>query len=131
MEKGRNIYQCLKYCLADTIDHYLYECALVQKCWQHFYSWWNRLHGVNMNLQTLYIFGIPNVDNDVIMNAFYFCIRYVKYYVYKCKINSLHLCFEKFKIHLRDRLEYEICIAVHENNLNRFLLLWNTVVDNL
>ena len=35
--------------LVDTIEHYCYECALVQMCWQHFYTWWNSLHGVNMN----------------------------------------------------------------------------------
>ena len=53
------------------------------------------------------IFGIPNVDNDIIINAFNVGILYAKYYVYKCKIKSLHFCFEEIQIHLRYRLEYE------------------------
>ena len=53
------------------------------------------------------VFSIANVEKDTIINALHFCILYAKYYVYKCKIKSIHFGFEEFKIHLRGKLEYE------------------------
>ena len=70
-----------------------------------------------MDMHVMAEINEDDVDNDIIITAFNIFILYAKYYVYKCKINSVRFCFEEFKIHLRDRLENEKCIAVQENTL--------------
>ena len=69
----------------DTIEHYFYECDIVQKLWNSLY-----IHyiagGIDMDLN--YLGGINNPEKDMVINTLNFCVLYEKYYIYIYKLNS-------------------------------------------
>ena len=116
----------------DSIEHFLVQCSHLENFWMSFFTWWKTVYDVLINVKTLdIIFGINNTEHDIVLNSLNFCILYAKYFIYKCKINSIGISFHHFKNELKNRIEYEKCILIKENKLDVYVEQWQAVFNSL
>ena len=113
----------------DTVEHHLFLCTNLQHFWQQLFNWFYVKSNLRMNFSvTDVIFGIHNSNNDIILNAFNFCILLAKDFIYNCKINQKNISFDDYIRKLLFRIDIERHIATSCNKLEEFQLTWNNFV---
>ncbi len=124
--------ECVVCKQVDTIEHFIYDCRDVQHFWNTLFDWLENLYNVRMILSILdIIFGIANVNDDIIFDVYNFCILFAKFYIYECKIKSRVCIFEQFLRILKIRVDIEKCIAIKDDNLKNFLNMWEVIYTKL
>ena len=123
---------CIDCHTTDNIEHFLVQCSHLEYFWRSFFTWWKTVYDTVINVSPLdIIFGINNPEHDIVLNSLNFCILYAKYFIYKCKINSLGISFRHFKSELKNRIEYEKCILIQENRIDVYVEQWLSVFNSL
>ena len=89
----------------DTIEHYLYWCVSTNTMWKQIFNWWNHATRIVMPIScNEIIFGLPNPNNDIVINHYNYVILQAKYYIYKCKQSNNELCLYQFLLSLKNAL---------------------------
>ena len=82
-----------------------------------------------MNLSVIdIIFGIDNENNDDILHVFNYTILFAKSFVYNCKIKDKAVRFLEYKASLLTRLEVEKHLAIAQNKLDNFNIVWSSML---
>ncbi len=118
------------YCgLTDTIEHFLYKCNVTKSLWECFFDWLQSVLNIYVQCSILdIIFGITNPDKDCIIRILNFCIIFVKYFIYKSKINTKELSLNRLKQELRYRIMCEKCILIQQNKISEYYKIWHPIL---
>ena len=123
---------CIQCQSVDTIEHFLVKCSQIENFWLSFFTWWKTVYDVVIEVNDLdIIFGINNPEHEVVLNSLNFCILFAKYFIYKCKINSIGISFLHFKRELKNRIEYEECLLTQENRIEIYVEQWQSLFNSL
>jgi hypothetical protein len=81
------------YCTErDTITHFLYDCNITFNLWQSIMKWWDCTFNMYIPITSHEIlFGIPNENEEQIVNLYNYMILHAKYYIYIYKKKGLTL----------------------------------------
>ena len=116
----------------DTIDHFLFLCPNTTLFWQSVFTWWKSLFEFSLNLTVLeIIFGIPNVNEDIIINMYNMVILYAKYYIYVTKKTRGQLQLFEFILDLKQELILKRNYQAENNRLKSFNRKWGELYDLL
>ena len=89
----------------DTIAHFLYECSAIHILWNSIFNWWNCSFNLNIPLSIHEIlFGIPNLNDELIIVHYNYVLLYAKYYIYLFKKKGQILDFYEFMVNLKQEL---------------------------
>ena len=89
----------------DTIEHMLIYCSETYQFWQRIFKWWAESMKVWFEVGTYEIlFGIPNENDESLVNQLNYFIMNAKYYVYKRKKAGKDLLNFEFLIEVKKRL---------------------------
>jgi hypothetical protein len=89
----------------DTIEHMLIYCSETYKFWQRIFNWWADNINVWFEVGTYeIIFGIPNENDENLVNQLNYFIIHAKYYVYKTKKAGKALLDYDFLLDIKNRL---------------------------
>jgi hypothetical protein len=89
----------------DTIEHMLIYCSETYQFWQRIFKWWAESINVWFEVGTYeIIFGIPNENDESLVNQLNYFIMNAKYYVYKNKKAGKALLDYEFLIEVKKRL---------------------------
>ncbi len=114
----------------DDIIHYFVDCDRVVYFWESVIEWWEQMHDhkCQLTLNGLnIIFGI--LDPTQTADALNFCLLLAKWYIFRCKYLDQYIFFYSFLSELKNRLIIEKCIAVKNNKLSKFEMVFN--ISNL
>ena len=96
------------------------------------FCWWYTVSDTTIHCFVLdIIFGIANPEKNVILNVLNFLIMFVKYFVYKTKLNSKELNIVHLKYELRDRIVFEKSILFQQNKCDEFYNVWYPIHTSL
>jgi hypothetical protein len=73
----------------DTIEHFFLKWERNNLFWQEILEWWKNETDTNIQLQTYEIlFGLPNDEQDPILNQLNYILQMARYYIYKCNVSK-------------------------------------------
>lgn len=104
----------------DTIDHFLFECPIVQTFWKEIVEWFDREADIQLSVSLrAFLFGVPNtVPQAKIIN---FVLLFTKFFVYRQKLfHQGSLCLLHFLKELRLRLQVEKYLNTIEDKRHLF-----------
>jgi hypothetical protein len=110
----------------DDLLHYLYECNQNAVFWSRFSNWWQDITDVNIQLDRKTIMVGCTEDTEGALNA---CILIAKWHIYKSKLNSEQIFFYKFLCELKYALVIEKNIALRNNTLAKYNVLWQKIEE--
>ena len=116
----------------DDIFHYFHNCKHVQIIWQSLSNLLYDIYQVRLNLSVYHtVFGIVNLNDDIILDIYNCVILLTKRYIYECKkeentISFIILCAE-IK-HYIDVLKIVMC---KNNKSNEFNRKWQPILLNI
>ena len=116
----------------DTLEHYFFHCPSLGKFWRNFKTWWTQVTRVNINLGILDILlGVPNYNNDTLIDALNFCILFAKYFIHKNKKENQGTSLEEYKQLLKKRLDTEKYILYTKEKNLIFEERWQLIINML
>lgn len=122
--------QC-SYCpAADSIQHFLFTCPVVQTFWKQVVSWFSKETRIQLNVSLRsFLFGIPmEVPQAKVIN---FILLFTKFFIYRQKLfHQASMEITHFLKELRQRLRIEEFITSQDNK--RFLFAkWQGILSAL
>jgi hypothetical protein len=116
----------------DTIEHYLIECEPVKEFWNQVLNWWTNSIKVIFRLGIYeMLFGIPNDENDQIINQFNYILLMARYYIYVSKKKGEDLDMYKFLVQCKNQLDLEQKILSANKDSANFYRNYTKVYENL
>jgi hypothetical protein len=114
----------------DDIPHYLVECEQANNFWNSFTRWWNNSTNSNIKLDRKDILAgvLGNKYKNNLLNA---CILLGKWHIYKTKLHQADIFFYRFLCDLKYYLMIEKTIALKNNNISKYSVLWQEIEDQL
>jgi hypothetical protein len=107
----------------DSIEHYLLHCENTHIFWRQVFNWGATNLKVWLQVDTYEVlFGIPNENNEPIINQINFIILYGKYYINRCKKTETKMHLYEFLLECKKQMmlkhELETSAGEHELELN-------------
>ena len=116
----------------DDLEHYFFNCKVVSLFWKMFFNWWSSTTHTAIHLTCMdIIFGIHNPNNDIVIDAYNYCILLAKQFIYSMKIDMKECDFYLYQIMLKNRLEIENVICMQNQVCQSFQEKWGDIVDSL
>jgi len=116
----------------DTLEHYFYSCNQTKMFWNAFQHWWYNATSVTLNLNMYeIIFGVLNLNNDVLLDSLNYCILYGKMHIARQKRDEKNCNINMFLAQLKYRLEYEKIICTANSCLEYFTTKWTHILDSI
>jgi hypothetical protein len=117
----------------DTIEHHLVMCTETLEFWSQVRNWWQSITGANFAVGIYdLIFGLPNEENDKIINQFNFLLLFTRYYIYANKQAArTNLQLYELLISLKTRLELMQNTAREQNNEKKFEAEWGELANGI
>ena len=95
-------------------------------------NWWTASIKVIFRMDTYEIlFGIPNDEQDIIINQFNFILLMGRYYIYKNKKADKVLDLYSLLVECKNHLVLEQKIMAEKNESGKFDRKWNELYVNL
>ena len=105
----------------DTIEHYLVQCPKVLELWCCVIKWWENMTKMHFPILAYeIIFGIPNKNEEFIIDNFNFILLCGNYYIYKKKQCNESLDTYEFLNECKNRLIVESKIMEQKNKVELF-----------
>jgi hypothetical protein len=106
----------------DTIEHFLVQCPPTLEFWTHVFNWAENQLQIRFPIIVYEnIFGIPNENQDKIIEQLNFILLMANYYVYVTEKKETNLELYEFLIQCRNSLKYEHEIIIGKNNEMKFI----------
>jgi len=116
----------------DTLEHYFFNCKLVEQFWKDFFTWRHKTFLCTFNLGAIdVIFGLMNETHDSMISILNYCILSAKKYIIDCKGKGVNCSFDKYCSKLKNRLIIEEYISNINGKSEAFIQKWSTVVECL
>ena len=77
------------------------------------------------------LLGVPNYNNDTLIDVLNFCVLFAKYFIYKNKKERQGICLEEYKQLLKKRLESEKYIYCAKGKNLDFEERWQLIQNML
>ena len=101
--------------------------------WSQVRNWWRAATNTNFALGTYdLIFGLPNEENDRILNQFNFILLYARYQIYIQKQagrDKLHLY--EFLVSVKRRMKLMLNTAIEREREKKFRENWSVLLENI
>jgi hypothetical protein len=116
----------------DNLEHHLVACPNTLYFWTQAFNWFKSVMGVSFPIDTYdIILGIPNPNEEVVIDQLNFMALQGKYFIYKCKLNNKSLEFYLFLVSLKYSLKLkESCLSLN-NREKVFKKIWEPFLDCL
>ena len=109
----------------DHLEHHFYECNHVYRFWTAVENWWKITLQMSIPLNAKHVlFGMPNPNEDKIIDVLNLCILYGKWYISECKKNNTQLFLPNYIRMVKGKLTTEktlSCIQGDESFEKRWL----------
>ena len=116
----------------DDTEHYIYSCEPVRAFWNNIQTWWKASFDFNINLSILEIlFGIPNENEEHILDIYNLVILYAKYYIYVSKKKEKKLDLYDYLLDLKNEMHLKKTFYTECNKIQQFDKKWGELYDNL
>jgi hypothetical protein len=116
----------------DTIDHFIYSCHTSLKLWQSILLWWKNSFNFSIPITVLeIIFGIPNENNDQVINLLNTVILYGKYYIYTLKKQKKEPTLYEFLLTLKQELTLKKAYYYEQNRPQIYQRKWAELEEKL
>jgi hypothetical protein len=113
------------------MEHMLIYCGPTYTFWQQVFNWWAANMCVWFEVGTYeIIFGIPNENDESIVNQLNYFIIVAKYYIYKHKKANTALHVYEFLLELKNRIEMKKAI-LDELIGGKFQTKWKEIYEAL
>ena len=93
--------------------------------WKRVFDMWFPLSELDI------IFGLQNETSDELIDTLNYCVLLAKYYIYQTKKNESKVFFLKFIHILKNKIDVLKTIYVSKNRIEKFILKWSELYDNL
>jgi hypothetical protein len=115
----------------DTAEHMLYLCNTTYSFWQKIFNWWAKNMKVWFEVGTYeIIFGIPNENDESIINQLNYFTIIAKYYVYRTKKADKALEVYEFLLDLKNRLAMKKLLVANDAE-KKIMTRWNEIFEAL
>ena len=116
----------------DTLQHYFVLCHDVTLFWTFFSRWWKGIFEFSIKLkETDILFGIPNPNNDMLIDVFNYCILFGKWFIFNAKQKAENVFFFNFLCELKNKLQVIETLYSLNDNLSAFELKWSLLYTNI
>jgi hypothetical protein len=117
----------------DTIEHHLVLCEETLEFWNRVRRWWKSVTQVNFAVGIYdLILGLPNENNDNLINQFNLLLLLTRYHIYSNKQRDKHkLQVYELLIEVKNRLEAMHHIALEQNREKIFNTKWSELYNAL
>jgi hypothetical protein len=113
----------------DTAEHMLIQCNNTYSFWQKIFNWWATNMKVWFEVGTYeIIFGIPNENDESIINQLNYFTIIAKYYIYKTKKADKTLEVYEFLLDLKNRLAMKKLLVANDAE-RKFMTKWNEIFE--
>ena len=116
-------------CLADrhSLDHMFLRCQLTLSFWDLFQTWWTSKTKANTTLtDSMILYGI--FDNREHLYSLNYSLLLAKYSIYSSCLQEKKLYFDSFLTLLREKINLQREIAVHNNNITKFNTIYRPLL---
>jgi hypothetical protein len=115
----------------DGIEHHLVACPKLKPFWDSTFIWWKSVMHMLFPIDTYNIlFGLPNPNNDKIIDQLNFTTLHGMYYIYTCNRKETTPDLYNFLLELKNTL-YGIKISMtNESREEQFNTRWGEFLDN-
>jgi hypothetical protein len=116
----------------DILEHHLVACPKTLSFWDHVFNWFKTTTLVSFPIDTYdIILGIPNPNEETVIDQLNYTILQGKYYVYKCKqMDKTIDCFH-FLISLKQTLELKQASLSSRNAEKEFEKIWQPLLEKM
>ena len=116
----------------DTIEHYIVLCACVCTFWHSIITWWEGIFHIKIPFtKHELLFGIPNENEEIVINHYNFIILNAKYYIYFNKRQQKQLDLYEFLLLLKHELTMKKTAYKMRNKEHIFEKIWGDLFNNL
>jgi hypothetical protein len=117
----------------DTIEHHLVMCEETLEFWNQIRRWWKSVTQANFTVGIYdLILGLPNENNDKLINQFNLLLLLTRYHIYRNKqIDKHKLQVYELLIEVKNRLEAMHQIALEQNSEKKFNEKWSELYNGL
>ena len=114
----------------DTIEHFFVQCPLSKQFWCTFSQWWANF---SLTYFPVYIyetlFGIPNEENNILINNLNYLLLHANYYIYVTKKRKERLDMYKYLVECKNKLRTEYELMLSKDKEDKFQQKWGELYD--
>ena len=116
----------------DSLEHHLVACPDTLNFWNNAFNWFKSVTGVLFPIDTYdIILGIPNPNEDAVIDQLNFVILQGKYFIYKCKLNNKSIDFYLFLVSLKLSLNIKESSVSLNNREKSFKRIWEPLLESM
>jgi hypothetical protein len=116
----------------DCIEHHLVACSEIRPFWDNLFRWWKATRQMIFPIDTYDIlFGLPNPNNDIIIDQLNFTTLQAMYYIYVCNKKDIKPELYYYLLELKSILISIQTNMLSEDREEKFNKLWGEMLDNI